>query len=110
MDFATLSELTNAKEPIVLDPHQRHAIHRALKRLRAGHHRTIVAYGMGISKTLVAVGLYAVLKQDFAMHGLDWPLLDKTSLDKGHNAHKFDPKISIQEGLLIVVPVDLIPL
>ena len=109
MDFATPSELTNAKEPIILNPHQHHAIHRTLERLRAGHHGAIVAYGMGIGKTLVAVGLYAVLKQDFAMHGLDWPLLDKTTLDEGHDAHEFDPKMSIQGGLLIVVPVDLIP-
>ncbi|KAI4645162.1 hypothetical protein J4E93_005962 [Alternaria ventricosa] len=81
----------------------------ALERLQAGHHGTIVAYGMGIGKTLVAVGLYAVLKRDFAMHGLDWPLLDKTTLDEGHDAHEFDPRMSIQGGFLIVVPVDLIP-
>jgi len=65
---------------------------------------------MGIGKTLVAVGLYAVLKQDFAMHGLDWPLLDKTTLDEGHDLHEFARKVSIQGGFLIVVPVDLIPL
>jgi len=41
MGFATPSELTNAKEPIVLDPHQRHAIHRALERLQAGHHEPL---------------------------------------------------------------------
>ncbi|KAI4680247.1 uncharacterized protein J4E88_006139 [Alternaria novae-zelandiae] len=110
MGFATPSELTNAKEPIVLDPHQRHAIHRALQRLQACHHGTIVAYGMGIGKTLVAVGLYAVLKQDFAMHGRDWSLIDKTTLDEGHDSHEFDRKVSIQGGFLIVVQVDLIPL
>ncbi|KAI4695203.1 uncharacterized protein J4E84_001828 [Alternaria hordeiaustralica] len=82
----------------------------ALERLQAGLHGTIVAYGMGIGKTLVAVGLYAVLKQDFAMHGRDWSLIDKTTLDEGHDLHEFDRKVSIQIGFLIVVQVDLIPL
>ncbi|KAI4911012.1 hypothetical protein J4E90_007269 [Alternaria incomplexa] len=38
------------------------------------------------------------------------PLLDKTTLDEGHDAHEFDPKMSIQGGFLIVVPIDLFSL
>ena len=112
-DMKTPRELANAfqgKQELKLYDYQLHAIKRTLDRIKAGEYATLIAYGMGLGKTLVVIALYVILKKDYAGFGLDWNSTEGAQPNGGQVTPAFDPVRHVQGGVLIVVPADLIPM
>ncbi|CAN9151581.1 unnamed protein product [Alternaria sp. RS040] len=92
-------ELVGAKEPLELYPYQLHAVNEFLRAVLAGKRGILLAYGMGLGKTIIVICIIITLKRYSDHFRQSWGKYRSTDFKTGED---------VEGQYLIVVPRGLI--
>ena len=116
---ATPDEILLSKIPLKLRPYQKHAINRILDMFLHNHDGALLAFGMGLGKTLIIIGMCPPLGGS-GLSKTNKPTVIIVFMNKNPNMFQFDwihhinkgfdPQDDVQGHTLIVVPKGLIAL
>ncbi|CAN9141033.1 unnamed protein product [Alternaria alternata] len=95
----TPDELLDAKKGLTLHTYQLHAVNEFLRAVLRGERGILLAYGMGIGKTLIVICIIVTLQAHRDHFRQSW---------SSHESSDFKPGHDVQGKYLLVVPRDLI--